>query len=352
MKKLRYSIMLLLLANVGFAEDMAINGTIKQTIHLTDKSNTLATQSTDQEKEITLLNVELSERTLNKIEAGIKNSAQHSSASLLGASTKAQLGMGKVPVLDQGSHGTCVTFAVTAALDAALDKGDYISQLCSLELSRNLASISYDTHYWNGTWGPNVLNQLTRFGIVSKDNQRKYGCGGMTEYPLKGDDPESEISAADYHQISEELNSKTVTWSSVLEIPQYLYDKVDSNTVLNSVRTAINAGDRLTFQVLLIAIDQGVVGAVGKYHTNNDSWVLSSDVVNNMSPYGGHQMVITGYDDSAEAVDKNGKRHKGLLTLRNSWGSSSGDKGDFYMSYDYFKELTPAVQRIRHVVPK
>ncbi len=36
---------------------------------------------------------------------------------------KVELGMNGVPVLNQGMHGTCVTFAVTAAVDAALGKG-------------------------------------------------------------------------------------------------------------------------------------------------------------------------------------------------------------------------------------
>jgi C1A family cysteine protease len=36
------------------------------------------------------------------------------------------LGMNNVPVLDQGRHGTCATFATTAAVDAALGQGDYV----------------------------------------------------------------------------------------------------------------------------------------------------------------------------------------------------------------------------------
>ncbi|MGF2339111.1 C1 family peptidase, partial [Acinetobacter baumannii] len=63
--------------------------------------------------------------------------------------------------------------------------------------------------------------------------------------------------------------------------------------------------------------------------------------------FGGHEMIITGYDDNAIAVDDNGREHKGLFTLRNSWGEQFGDKGNFYMSYDYFKVLTIEAQRIR-----
>ena len=60
-------------------------------------------------------------------------------------------------------------------------------------------------------------------------------------------------------------------------------------------------------------------------------------------------MIIVGYDDDAVAVDQQGRKYQGLFTLRNSWGQSIGDKGNFYMSYDYFKTLADEVQRIRHL---
>ena len=46
-------------------------------------------------------------------------------------------------------------------------------------------------------------------------------------------------------------------------------------------------------------------------------------------------------------IDKNGLEHKGLITLRNSWGENAGDKGNFYMSYDYFDILGLGVHRIK-----
>ena len=33
-----------------------------------------------------------------------------------------------------------------------------------------------------------------------------------------------------------------------------------------------------------------------------------------------HAIIIAGYDNEAVAVDNKGQKHKGLLTLRNSWG--------------------------------
>jgi len=45
------------------------------------------------------------------------------------------------------------------------------------------------------------------------------------------------------------------------------------------------------------------------------------------SEFSGHEMLITGYDDNAVAKDENGYEHRGLLTLRNSWGEDVGDHG-------------------------
>lgn len=82
------------------------------------------------EKTITLLDVDISSELMRKkffwgekdYSKGITPFSQS-----IGA---VELGMNSVPVLDQGSYGTCVTFATTAAMDAVLGLGDYISQQC------------------------------------------------------------------------------------------------------------------------------------------------------------------------------------------------------------------------------
>ena len=113
------------------------------------------------------------------------------------------------------------------------------------------------------------------------------------------------------------------------------------DNTLNQVKKALNNGHRVNFGVLLPREDLGVAGAVGWHHYFKDSWVISWDIKRYVTRKklisAGHEMIITGYDDDAIAMDNYGIRHYGLLTLRNSWGSGAGDFGDFYMSYDYFK---------------
>ncbi|OGV46926.1 MAG: hypothetical protein A3F46_01985 [Legionellales bacterium RIFCSPHIGHO2_12_FULL_42_9] len=312
-------------------------------------------QSQNLPTSVTLLNVQLTENAWNKLRArtqDMESKQLNRNAAPAFTTKNMQLGMGNVPVLDQGAHGTCVTFANTAAIDAALNQGDNISQLCQLQLGRYLEKNGYGVSGWNGSMSPSVLHQMQTFGVVNKTMQRNIGCGGLTDYPTSNAlEPESEISLNDYHAISEVLPKNQVAWTSLLDAYQVFLDRTDSNKTLLVTKAALDAGDRLTFGVLLFAIDQGVAGAVGKYKASNDSWVLTPEIIkiikDGKSQPGGHAMIITGYNDDAIAIDKQGRSHQGLLTLRNSWGDRIGDQGNFYMSYDYFRNLTIEVTRIR-----
>lgn len=342
----------LLLAGSAFAKDIKIVGTIEQPLHS-------GKQEIAQVKVplVKLMKMELSAKAQKVL--GKRASSILSQPNSLTAATgsnlprQVQLGMNDVPVLNQGNHGSCVTFASSAAIDAALKKGDYISQLCQLELGRYLENNAYMPSGWDGSFGRLVLNQMLTHGIVSKDTQRTVGCGGLTEYPIDGFDPTAEMSVADFHQLSENLtgDENAVVWTPILDVFDAFLERTDTSKTLNQVKTTLNAGDRVTFGVLLPALDMGLAGAVGKYHSENDAWVftpeIARDMVLNPMLIGGHEMVITGYDDGAIAIDDHGRKHHGLLTLRNSWSERVGDNGDFYMSYDYFKVLVNEAQRIR-----
>lgn len=122
------------------------------------------------------------------------------------------------------------------------------------------------------------------------------------------------------------------------------------NKTINEIKSALNEHDRVTLGVFLIDFDLGTAGAAGTHMTNFDTWVLTPEIARNiyLRPlFGGHEMIITGYDDDAVAIDDQGRQYKGLFTLRNSSGEHLENKGDVYMSYDYFKVLVNEAQRIR-----
>lgn len=302
------------------------------------------------EKNVTILKVKLTEK--EKQALAMRTPRKSTSHSLTGSKMPAaiQLGMNGVPVLNQGRHGSCVTFADSAALNAALGKGDYISQLCSLELGTHLERNGYIPSGWNGSWGPLVLEQMMRFGIVSKDTQRAKSCANVNEYPLTNkDDLGNEMALTEYKSVSENINDK-IFWTHLFSNDQVFDWKTDApekmQEVLNNVKRAIVKGHRLTVGTFLIIQPGCRAGACASTKASFDTWALTSNLETPPYEVGGHELVITGFDDNAVAYDSFGGRHQGLLKLRNSWGADAGDNGEYYMSYDYFIKYVNEVQEI------
>lgn len=341
---IQVTILTLLMIKGAISGDVHVIGSIKHSIQPTadSSSNYSGLNNT---KVIQLLKIELSNEAKKLLARRLKDILTDdppASYSLLNTETPKmiQLAMNHVPVLDQGTHGTCITFAITGALDALIGHGDYISQLCHLQLGNYLEKHGYALSGWDGNYPIAVINQIEQYGIVNKEKQTIIGCGGLTEYPTYSNKtPESFIEPKEYSTMNELIFGKTVNWSNI-------YWRISSTWTLNEVKEALLSGDRSVFSVMLPRLDIGVVGAVGNYKTKNDTWLITSDVLIGLpNIQAAHGMIITGYDDNAVAVDNYGKKHTGLLTLRNSWGNNRGDNGEFYMSYDYFRLLTYDVRR-------
>lgn len=344
----------LLLPAIASAQPITLeSGTISASAIISASKNGQA-QTT---KPVTLMKVTLSPEQLQKFVMSDVNAVTMVDGlqkSSLPASV--DLGMNNVPVLDQGQHGTCVTFASTAAVDAVMNKGDYVSQLCSLELGSYLELYGYFPSGWDGSWGPYILTQLEQFGIVTTDTQKTKGCSGVKSYPTM--DPWSKgtrMSATDYRSVSSSIE-RYVTWDPIMTTNQraswsdsQMANKTES--MLNAVKrelavTSKTTPLRVTFGTL-VPVSYCSVGACGSYHAAYDTWVVTDEIAKDKHPrFGGHEMVIIGYDDNAVVKDNDGKAHKGLLILRNSWGESAGDKGNYYMSYEFFKKYALEVQRV------
>jgi C1A family cysteine protease len=342
---MQVAILTLLIIKGVSAGDVHVIGSLKHSIIQQPVNSSVTYSESHNTKIIQLLKIELSDeakKLLTRRTKYVLTDHSKASHSLLNAETpqRVQLAMNHVPVLDQGTHGTCITFAITGALDAVIGKGDYISQLCHLQLGNYLEKHGYALSGWDGNYPIAVINQIEQYGIVNQEKQTTIGCGGLTEYPTYSNKtPESFIDPEQYNTMNELIFGKTVNWSNI-------YWRLSSTWTLNEVKEALISGDRSVFAVVLPRIELGVVGAVGNYKTKNDTWLLTSDVlIGLLGAQAAHGMIITGYDDNAVAIDNYGKEHTGLLTLRNSWGNNFGNNGEFYMSYDYFRLLTFDVRR-------
>lgn len=341
---------LLMFQQSVLARNVTLVGTLEQPLPVSPTPHALFFNK--KPASITLLKWKLSSRAQQRVHQKITQ-ALHASSSVDATPqtlSSIQLGMNNVPVLNQGNHGTCVTFAATAAIDAVLDKGDYISQLCQLQLGSYLENNTYQSSGWEGSWGRSVLSQLEVFGFVSKTQQRANACGSLSEYPLIAPKSSEELPLVTYHPLSESMTLNSVAWSAVLDDYGIMLDNPSPNQILHTIKQILNAGDRLTIGVLLLNFDQGTIGALGTFHTTHDTWVLTPEMENSIddkTEFAGHEMILTGYDDNAVATDEQGKTYYGLFTLRNSWGPQIGDHGNFYMTYDYLKTLIIEAQRIR-----
>jgi len=268
--------------------------------------------------------------------------------------THVDIGMNLLPVLDQGVWGTCATFATTAAIDAlfALAGEETISQLCNLEFGRTLNNPDEDGG-WSGSFGKNILQQISDYGYINKAYQHTapQGCGGLNHYPAY--DPEnngSPMPAEDFATNSIKT-FKSDNWHPLLAYNGEFspIDPKEGERLLTEVKHAILKGNRVVFGTLLDPFS-GDAGAVGSFDdVQNDAWVLTPQIQRDITAgfAGGHEMVIEGYDDNAcaEYVDiqdgaKKLQKQCGILHLRNSWSSYAGDKGDYYVTYDYFKTMT------------
>lgn len=259
------------------------------------------------------------------------------------------LGMNATPVLDQGVHGSCVTFAVTGAFDALIGKEDYISQLCSLELGDYLFTHGLlELSGWDGSYGELVLNQLNQYGIILKTHQMNYGCAGVTSYPLLDEHNKGKaMSSSEYTANSLSL-SRYGSWDVLLRTEDAFNVNHHPAQLFATVKKHLREGKRITFGILL---DESVggAGALGSNKVEGDTWVITPDIATRAQQEGlqaGHELIMIGYDDNATARDRNGALSKGLFIVRNSWGVRAGDKGNYYVSYDYFKAFTDEAQVI------
>lgn len=360
MKKQTLTLLLGLCASSGaFAANVTISGTIPGTVvhqqtgirSQVGTFNTAAPQVQVIQYEKVILSPEakkyLAEHAVPSAKRRLLGAANNSVA-------QTQLGMNQVPVLNQGMHGTCATFATTAALDAVLGHDDHISQLCNLELGSTLAKKNADyPSGWDGSNNDIILSQIKQYGAISKDYQTKYGCAGVRTYPLNQENKTGRpMKIDDFTRHSEKVMTN-ISYKELLSMDNAFSNSAqnDDNTKLDNVKKALINGHRVVFGMLL---DEGIGnnGTAGQYKVKFDSWVNTPEIQKQANTTqgltAGHAMVITGFDDNAVITDVHNVKHTGVFTLRNSWGADTGDNGSYYMSYDY---LTAYVMELKEILP-
>lgn len=345
------------LTSGAFAANVSLHGTIPDVVQLKQVDSFSGSSANQAEKDVTfqrvVLSAEAKQYLAQQVDAAVKPARLN--AALQSLPSASSIDMNGVPVLDQGRHGTCVTFAVLGALDATIGETSskaehgHFSELCNLELGSTLESQSpvndkgehiYPSG-WDGSWATIVLDQIKTYGLVTHKDQKHFVCAGVKKYPLSVErDHGKAMETADFDAHSEKV-ATLPTYKIIMHSDDAFSSRVDMNKVLEEVKSVIARGHRATFGTLL-DVKQGHNGALGSYKTPFDTWILTSRIAQNAKDgtiEAGHEMIILGYDDNAVVTGPDNEKHQGVLTLRNSWGVRAGNHGIYYMTYDHFKTL-------------
>ena len=213
------------------------------------------------------------------------------------------------PIGDQGQYGTCVAWAAGYNLKTALnaiDKG------------------------WKDTDLSNKANQTSPKDLwFAIDNSKKNsGCNGTNFEPAL--DALIAKGAASLSSVPYNMGSCSGSAAGNSGDKLANYRKIAYNNALagGSGASGMNAANFKTYlaqgRPILIGAKLG-----DRFMRWNSSSVISSDTYGDPGmQHAYHAMVLAGYDDSKGA--------KGAFRVRNSWGSSWGDKGSIWVDYDFF----------------
>jgi len=227
------------------------------------------------------------------------------------------------PVGNQGSLGSCVAWATT-----------YYGGTHELGLINGYNNKTSSAHILSPKWTYNLVNWGMDGGTFINYGYQllsQNGAASIVQFPY------------DSNYLSWDLNPQD--WIAAI-----------SNRMQNFVMVP-GLGSPQDLSVIKGMLNNGHILSIGTYI---DSWnftAIKADPANPSSPYvgqmactymngrsGGHNISIVGYDDNIW-IDINGNGQvdsgeRGAFLMCNSWGTSWGNKGFVWVSYDAFLQTS------------
>ena len=219
------------------------------------------------------------------------------------------------PVVDQGQTGSCTGNAIAGALGFLELKALKTPEVEPEEFSKTYEPISrlfiyYNERYMEGTTDEDAGAQI-RDGILSIS---KYGMCRESTWP--------------YDESKALIRPPEPAYAEAAVHKAVKYFRINDGDLYH-MKSCLNDGYPFVFGFSVYASFMSDFTA----KTGRQSMPRPGEGVE-----GGHAICCVGYDDDLEC-----------FIIRNSWGTSWGDKGHFYMPYNYAasKELSSDFWTIR-----
>ena len=217
------------------------------------------------------------------------------------------------PIRSQGSQGSCSAWASTYYYLGYLQRQD---KNWTADDNSQLMSPAYSYNQLRSDSDGSTISDYMRFFT-------RLGACTWSDMPYNASDDNTQPQENDFRNAAE---FRTLGWS-------YFHATTDDELAI--LKSHLNDGN-IAVTSMSIYANMIFTDSSGTEHEYGYSFVPGNANVltgNSGSYMGGHAITIVGYDDDKAY----GNGNKGAFKIANSWGTSWGNSGFFWVSYEFFK---------------